>query len=74
MKELHELLDLCLVKKLNIQFLPKINFIVVSQSNAEGDVFYQTTYYDGDLFNYESGYNIALENLIKKVKEYENKL
>lgn len=74
MKELHELLDLCLEKELIFQLSTEVKSITILKIIDGEFVFYGYSYYGGELKGYEYGNTITLENLIKKVKEYENKL
>ena len=71
MKELHELLDLCLEKELIFQLSTEAESITIFKIVDGEYVFYGYSYYDGELKDYENGNTTKLENLIKKVKEYE---
>lgn len=73
MKELHELLDLCLAKELIFSLSPEINLIRVYQIIDDEFAFNKSSYYDGELKDYSSSYTITLSDLIEKVKEYESK-
>ena len=73
MKELHELLDLCLAKELIFSLSPEINLIKVYQIIDDEYSFNKSAYYGGELEGYTDNYTTTLENLIKKVKGYESK-
>lgn len=73
MKELHELLELCLAKELIFSLSPEINLIKVYQIIDDEYVFNKSSYYDGVLKYYTDDYTTTLSDLIQKVKEYENK-
>lgn len=73
MKELHELLDLCLAKQLIFSFSPEIDLIRVYQIINDEYTFNSSSYYDGELKDYSDSYTTTLSSLIQKVKEYESK-
>lgn len=73
MKDLHELLDLCLTKQLIFSLSPEINLIKVYQIIDDKYVFNKSSYYDGELKDYTDDYTTTLSHLIEKVKEYESK-
>ena len=73
MKELHELLDLCLAKELIFNLSPDFNLIKVYQIIDDEYSFNKSAYYGGELEGYTDNYTTTLENLIKKVKGYESK-
>lgn len=72
MKDLHELLDLCLAKELIFSLSPEINLIRVYKIIYGKHVFNKSSYYDGELKDYIDDYTTTLSYLIKKVKEYES--
>lgn len=73
MKDLHELLDLCLAKDLIFSLSPEINLIRVHQIIDDKYAFIKSSYYDGRLKDYTDDYTTTLSDLIQKVKEYESK-
>ena len=73
MKDLHELLDICLAKELIFSLSPEINLISVYHIIDDKTVFNKSSYYDGVLKDYTDDYATTLSDLIQKVKEYENK-
>ena len=73
MKDLHELLDLCLAKELIFSLSPDFNLIKVYQIIDNEYTFNKSTYYGGELEGYTDNYTTTLSDLIQKVKEYENK-
>lgn len=73
MKDLKELLELCLAKELIFSLSPEINLVRVYQIIDDEFVFNKSSYYDGELKDYSSSYTITLSDLIQKVKEYESK-
>lgn len=73
MKELHELLDLCLSKELIFNLSPEINLITVYKIVNDKYLFNKTAYYDGELKDYTDNYATTVSDLTQKVKEYENK-
>lgn len=73
MKDLHELLDLCLAKELMFSLSPELNLIKVYKIIDDEFVFNKSAYYGGELEGYTDNYTTTLSDLIQKVKEYENK-
>ena len=73
MKDLHELLDLCLAKELIFSLSPDFNLIKVYQIIDDEYTFNKSAYYYGELKGYTDNYTTTLLDLIQKVKEYENK-
>lgn len=73
MKDLHELLDLCLDKELMFRLSPDISLINIYKMVDDEFVFNKSCYYDGELKDYTDNYTTTLSDLIQKVKEHENK-
>jgi len=73
MKELHELLNLCLEKGFTFEIKPHIKYVEVYKITKNQRNFYKSSYYQGDFKNHTDKHTVLLSELIKIIKDYEVK-